>query len=437
MYEDFERGVAAAGRLAQGDSVREVIDVGDPRAWLGLDVGVREDEYSLPSPVVLREWTSGIGRALTAVLRGTEQLTEPRLAIALCHRDGRIRQAALGRVAGHPVLLPLVVIRCADWAGPVRERARKRLAEALDADAAVALAPLILLIGGRGRGAYAVDLLDEVLHRAPREHLASLCSSTDRTVRRFAYRLAVEKGLLSPAELARAAARDTDTVVQILCADAALAAVAKDGRYEKILEPLLCARNPRARSAGVTALRAAGRPERAVEFLGDRSAVVRACARYVVRQHGIDPLPLYRAWCSAAEPVPGAVIGLAECGGRADAELLWPLVAHPAPGVRVRAVAGLRVLDVADVRRLRPLLDDPAAGVVREVAAALLPSAVQLPPEWLVERLGDGRPRHVRVAAFRLLDARGGSIRRRAAEALLDDPDVKLRGWAERSVQRG
>jgi hypothetical protein len=105
--------------------------------------------------------------------------------------------------------------------------------------------------------------------------------------------------------------------------------------------------------------------------------------------------------------------------------------------VRVRAVAGLRVLDVADVRRLRPLLDDPAAGVVREVAAALLPSPVQLPPEWLVERLGDGRPRHVRVAAFRLLDARGGSIRRRAAEALLDDPDVKLRGWAERSVQRG
>jgi len=131
------------------------------------------------------------------------------------------------------------------------------------------------------------------------------------------------------------------------------------------------------------------------------------------------------------------VIGLAECGGRADAELLWTLVGHPTGAVRAQAVAGLRVLDVADVRRLWPLLDDPAAGVVRELTAALLPSAELVPEEWLTERLGAGWPRPVRGAAFRLLDARGGGVRRRAAEALSDDPDVKLRGWAEHAVKRG
>ncbi|WP_150134230.1 hypothetical protein [Streptomyces hyaluromycini] len=51
-------------------------------------------------------------------------------------------------------------------------------------------------------------------------------------------------------------------------------------------------------------------------------------------------------------------------------------------------------------------------------------------------RLAAGRARHARVAAFRLLDARGGLVRLRAAVALLDDPDVKLRGWAERSVRQ-
>lgn len=391
----------------------EKTDVRDPLAWLRLDEALRRAPYAPADPAV------------------------PELAITLCHWDGRIRQAALEQAAGRPVLLPLVVIRCADWVEQVRERARELLRAALDADTAVALAPLILLFGRRGRGAFAIELLDEVLRRASREQLAPLFIHPDRAVRRFVRRLTVEKGLLSPAELARAAAQDADTVVQNLCAEAALAAVAKTGDYDEVLGPLLGARNPRVRSAGVTVLRPAGRVELAVGFLGDRAPVVRACARYVVRQDGVDPLPLYRAWCAAAEPEPGAVIGLAECGGRADAELLWTLVGHPTGAVRARAVAGLRVLDVADVRRLRPLLDDPAAGVVREVAAALLPSAGLVPEEWLTERLGARWPRAVRVAAFRLLDARGGGVRREVAEVLLDDPDVKLRGWAEHAVKRG
>ncbi|MFF3735220.1 hypothetical protein ACFYXM_34380 [Streptomyces sp. NPDC002476] len=432
MHKDTRDGTVAAVRLAGGAPLRGTLDVDDPGDWLALDAGVRqvawyrsqlrpEWEHSAPLPVDLT------------------QLGESRLALALCHRDGRIRQEAVRWSTRYPGLLPLIVIRCADWADPVRERARQLLREVLDVDTAVGLAPLILRVGRRGRGAFGVEVLGEVLRRASHGQLAALFIAPDRIVRRFAYRLAVNGRLLRPAELARAAARDEDTVVQDLCAAAALTALRDDEAYENVLPPLLTARNPRARSAGVTALRRAGRSEQAESFLSDRSALVRACARYVVRQHGGDPTAWYRKRCTTPDdPVlpPGAVIGLAECGNRADAGLLWPLLAHPAAGVRARAVAGLRTLDCADTKQLRPLLDDPAAGVVRETALALLPSAKELPADWLLERTSPERPRHIRLAAFRLLDACDGVVALRAAVGLLEDPDVKLRIWAGQSVQR-
>jgi hypothetical protein len=324
----------------------------------------------------------------------------------------------------------------------VREHARRLLHEALDVDAALGLASLVLRVGRRDRGAFGVEMLDRVLRHASRGRLAVLFADPDRVVRRFAYRLAVERRLLRPAELARAAVRDQDTVVQDLCATAALTELTAHGdedAFENVLPPLLSARNPRTRSAGVTALRRAGRAQEAWPFLSDRSALVRACARYVVRQQGGDPEAWYRKRCAAPDDPavpPGAVIGLAECGNRADAGLLRPLLTHPAAGVRARAVAGLRALDCVDAQRLWPLLDDPAAGVVRETATALLPSARELPADRLWERTGPERPRHVRVGAFRLLDARGGIVALRTAVGLLDDPDPKLRTWAAQSVQR-
>ncbi|MGC4917083.1 hypothetical protein, partial [Streptomyces albogriseolus] len=373
--------------------MREALGGAEAGDWLVLDAAVREVAWYRSR--LLPEWehTDSLPAELT-------HLGESRLALALCHRDGRVREAAVRRSARCPGLLPLIVIRCADWAEPVRERARELLREVLDARTAVDLAPLILRVGCRDRGAFGIELLEEVLGRASRGRLTALFDHPERTVRRFGYRLAVGHRLLGPAELAHAAARDQDTVVQDLCATAAVTSLRDEGgAYDEVLTPLLTARSPRTRSAGVTALRRAGRPKQAEVFLVDRSALVRACARYVVRQHGGDPAPWYRERCAAPDDPglpPGAVIGLAECGDRADAGLLWPLLAHPAAGVRARAVAGLRALDLADAQRLRPLLDDPAPAVVRETTAALLPSAKQLSAGWLLERSGPGRPRHVR-----------------------------------------
>ena len=432
MLENSEHGTAATMRLAGGAPLRGTLDVADPSDWLALDEGVRKMAWHRAR--FLPEWEH-----FAPLSADLTQLGESRLALALCHRDGRVRQEAVRQSARYPELLPLVVIRCADWADPVRERARQLLGEALDVDSALDLAPLILRVGRRGRGDFGVDVLGQVLRRASHGQLGALFADPDRMARRFAYRLAVEGRLLRPAELARVAARDEDTVVQDLCATAALATLGEEDVYEDVLLPLLSAHNPRTRSAGVTALRRAGRSEQAESFLSDRSALVRACARYVVRQHGGDPAAWYRERCTAPEDLdvpPGAVIGLAECGNRADADLLWPLLAHPVAGVRARAVAGLRALDCADAKQLRPLLDDAAAGVVREAAVALLPSVKQLPVDWLLERTGSERPRHIRIGAFRLLDARGGIVALRVAVGLLEDPDDKLRTWAGQSVQR-
>ncbi|MDQ0760154.1 hypothetical protein [Streptomyces canus] len=431
MRGSIWNGAQAAVRLAKGTALREAMfDVADPAVWIALDDAVRHRARSSADGTWLPAW------------QRTEQgltLTDGQLALGLCQRDGRIREWALGEVAERPGLLPLVVIRCADWAEPVRDRARTRWAEAVTVETAVALAPLALRIGIRYRGDFALGLIDKVLRSADREALLPLLTHTDRAVRRFAHRLAVEEGFLSPAELARGAARDEDTVVQGLCAEAALAAVAEGDADDDVLEPLLAARNPRARSAGVTALRRAGRGERAFGFLGDRAAVVRACARYVVRQSGGDPVQWYRRRCAEAGDAAlsaGVVSGLAECGDRRDAEVLWALTSYPDPVVRARAVGGLRALDVLDVPRLRALLDDPAPGVVREATLALVPSARMLDDGWLLERLAVERARETRVSAFRLLNAHGGLVRLRAAVALVDDPDDKLRHWARQSVQR-
>ncbi|MGW5680259.1 hypothetical protein ACWEV4_35280, partial [Streptomyces sp. NPDC003860] len=63
-------------------------------------------------------------------------------------------------------------------------------------------------------------------------------------------------------------------------------------------------------------------------------------------------------------------------------------------------------------------------------------SAKELPSVWLLERTSSEWPRHIRIGAFRLLDARGGTMALRAAVGLLEDPDTKLRTWAAQSVQR-
>ncbi|WP_369143221.1 hypothetical protein [Streptomyces sp. R44] len=446
---------AAATRLAGGTPLTSAIDTSDATAWTGLDLAVRELARFRPSPPPDHARATGrrfrwrwdaLLPSLSPSRRGPEEPEpdepepeepepeEPELPLALCHPDGRIREAALRRAAGLPAptlrpLLPLVAIRCADWAEPVREPARDLLRAALPGvgpDTIVVLTAVVLRITARRYGEAARTMVEAALREAPGPVLDALLTDGDRAVRRLAYRIAVERRHFSPERFAAAAAADPDGVVQDICADGAVAGVGPE-TGDEVLLPLLRSPYSRVRAAGVTALRRAGRPGEAEGFLADRSPMVRACARYVLRQYGTETAPLYRALCGGGSVPPAAPLGLAECGAHEDAALLWDLTEHPHPGVRAHAVAGLRLLDATDGARLLPLLDDPAPGVVRETVTALVPWTDRLPRAELSARLGTEHPRHVRVGAFRLLVAHGGPELREIAWSLIDDAEPKLR----------
>ncbi|MFD3439312.1 hypothetical protein ACFWU3_17585 [Streptomyces sp. NPDC058685] len=406
---DVSAGQRAAARLAGGARPADAWNGEDPAAWLALDLGVR---------------SSGRNGY------GTDDAAHARPEIALCHGDGRRRRAALVEAAGDTALLPLVAIRCADWAEPVRETARDLLSAALACDPGTVLrtlTPLVLRLGGREQGRWARDRFEEALRGQPYAVTARLLESGDRATRRLAAGILLDAHALGAVELAGRAAVERDTALAGRWADAAVATMdAAD--HDEVVAVLLGSRLPSVRSAGVTSLHRTGRGADAASWLTDRSGLVRACARWALRQSGTDPHAVYRGLCAdPATVTPGAAIGLAECGDNADADPLTTLARHPDGAVRARALAGLRLLDATRTQLMRDLLDDPHPGVVREASLALLPSAGTLPEAWLRERLAPGRARASRIAAFRLLSAQGGTAALRAAVDLLADEDATLR----------
>ncbi|MER7682302.1 hypothetical protein [Streptomyces sp. NPDC096934] len=400
-------------QLAAGVALDQALDVRNPDSWIRLDLAVRE--LARRQPELFHSNASPSGRRLNwppdaALPTVTWQRTpgDTELALALCHPDGRIREAALDHAEERRALLPLVVIRCTDWAAPVRERARALLTKTPPHRLA-AHAALTLRISRRPQGRFVQELLTEELRTGSTSQAEALLDSDDRATARLAYRIAVERRLLPAARLAQTAARHHDVVVQDLCAEAAVATLTAGSSddFTNVVVPLLKSGQPRVRSAGVTALRRAGRHADAEPYLTDRSAVVRACARWVLRQGDVEPAPMYRVLCADPTARPAAAVGLGECNVPEDAHLIRALLAHPVPCVRAYALAGLRALDAVRVEDVRPLLDDPSAAVVRQATAALLPRADHLPQELLRGLLTEQRPRHQRIAAVRLLRAVG------------------------------
>ncbi|MFD5510089.1 hypothetical protein ACFWIB_20235 [Streptomyces sp. NPDC127051] len=441
-----EEGRAAAEGLLRGErlGIGGVHRPDQPVSWIAFDAEIRRGHF---------RWDVAPRAA-------------DRIEVRLCHPDGRIREAAL--LAPKPPL-PLVAIRCTDWAPAVRERARQVLAGALAADPArtlIHLTPLVLGLARREQGRWARDLFEKVLGaedpvlspwwrpardarwwrpgrdartmtgEQPDTVLGWLRRSGDLPTRRFATRITLDAGLFGVRELARRAGEERDPATARLWADAALAALAGDGPDDEAIDALLRGHIPMVRAGGVTALRRAGRHAEAVGHLADRSGLVRACARWLVKQGGGDPYAHCRALVEDPARVSGyAVTGFAECARRADAPLLRGLLDHPTGAVRAAAVAGLRALEATDVDLLRPLLDDPSAAVAREASVSLAEVAARLPAEWLLERIAPDRPAHTRRAAYRVLHARGGVIGLRASVELLTDADPALRRIAAQRVQ--
>jgi hypothetical protein len=386
---------AAAGR-EPSDEVLAMLSVAGAKTWIGLDRALR-------TPAVT------YGAETTGAKVGL--LADERLSclVAACSRDGRWRESAVASLAMRTdgLLLPVLVVRTADWVPEVGERARRSLAAALrsaDTPALLAAASVAVAIGSWVRGGHAVEAVAGTLRAAPDEVLASARGHQDVGMRRLAYRLWLESGCSRHEDVMHAALREQDGLCRLLCAQWLVAEAVRDRRVD-VLEGLLEGGGAKVGIEALTALVKLGRHEAGAAHLAHRSAMMRATAQWAVRRADRSAAAIYRN-ALAADPPAGRtralVAGLGECGTHQDLDVLLPFLEHPSPRARAEAVRAVRRLG-GSLTRIAGMLADPAPVVVRAVKQALRSEPDAVPAERLWELLAADAPPHVRLGAYEQL----------------------------------
>lgn len=387
-------------------------------------------------PALLLRLDSFIRRESWYSTRPVPSLTEVdpvALALAASHADGRIRERAVRRMLNqpYPEMMPFLVLRTSDWVRQVREPACAGLAVLLHENpllTTVASVRTALLVNRRQRGSFAHGQLRASLSAESGTALSeTLLMAPEAVVRRFALDTTTRR--LRLRDLAALAESDPDRQVRARAAEAAARQAVWTDQVE-LLHRLARNRHAEVRTTALTGLMRTGSPQDVVPFLDDPSALVRALAREAARRTGADSLAYYRAAVQAAEPQVGAIGGLAETGTQADGPLLTALLDNPAPQVRVHALRALRNLDAVPVPQAMVLLRDGSTAVVKEAAAALAPSAAQLPADLLWDMLTDPQRPAVRRAGYRLLNRHDRPTALRAALVLSGDPHPRLAAQA-------
>ena len=400
-------------------------------------------------------------RVIAAVARSTGTSPSPDerapagLFLAAMAGDGRLRDRAVAAIAADPApeLVPVLALRCGDWVGAVRERARAAMVRLLaDPRYLRAVLPTAAYTAGRMRGRWVMDQVRTALAAAFDEVGPSLIGSRDAIERRVAYEVGAEQHRWGYDDLLRFALREPDPAIRSRTAEAAAAEAERRGDVGA-LRTLAGARFAQVRILGLVGLARLGRDADVAAAITDPAPLVRAYAR----SRATDAAARYREMLTspAGAISPGttpagagppdttplnarptarvaAVAGLGEVGGYADEALLAPLLDDADPRIRAAAVHALAALDCVPVARVVPLLRDPAAGVVREAAEALRPYRRLVPGDLPWELLADPRP-ELRRAGYRLLNGRDRGTRLRAALRLAADADPALarRGLAD------
>ncbi|MFC1443157.1 HEAT repeat domain-containing protein [Streptacidiphilus sp. N1-10] len=432
--------IGLADALAVLESVADLRGL-PPAWWIDFDQAVRTGSAW---------WTvraSETNDRLHALLPGGWQW-----AVSVCSRDGLKREAALleDRLPhGHPALLPLLVVRCSDWAPPVRHRAEQRLARAL-ADAAPGDLGLACATAWacqpRSRGAVAVRLTADRLPDAGPALWPALFAFPDHRTRRRALAEAPQHLAVSQDQFVALALTDPDVTVARGAAERILLQCVPPldapltSSAEMVVRQLLLARIPQVRAAAVTVLRRGQRPDLAVPLLLDRSTLVRQTARWVVRSHGQDPAAqcrnlLARASADALAGA-GAVQGLAECGDASDVPWFRVQLGSPRPKARaaaLRALTSLAPLTTADLLAL--LEHDHSPSVGRAVVEALTATAHPLPHTRLRHWLAPTQRPELRRRAITLLRASDAWTRLATDLQLITDPDPDTARAAESDLR--
>lgn len=391
--------------------------------WLALDVVARKSWWYAPG------WTHALRHQLSKSEPGTLSLI-----VGSFHPDGYIREACVAILTERReiVATQAVAVRTADWVEQVRDRARIAIEQRLsrgDPQQLLAASPIGLAMSARHQGTWLAALTQSRIRDGSGPELAAALASNDRRTRRIAFSAAIERDEISLEPLISAAGTDSDMVIRRDCARAAVVK-ARAANATRDLQRLLTSGTAYVRAEAVAALATQGDVQPAIDALVDRSPVVRSQAQTAARRAGHEPVAHYRRLLRDGQPAPAVIAGIGETGDSFDIPDLVRLLGHPTGHGRAEAVRALRRLNAATVERVGGLLTDPSAAVTRQVVKAIEKDVRKLDSKALAELTGKERPRHMRVAAFRLLHEHGPWTRLATDLRLVDDLDPSIRARA-------
>lgn len=274
------------------------------------------------------------------------------LFVASCDYDGYLREYALRAFADWPgrVAMAAALIRCGDWADPVRRVAENLLDSLLqrEPERLFELIELALSMRGRERYAHAWSALVEPQLHAPRhaERLWRATASASPQVREYAYAAAVATGARSAADACIAALDDPHPRI----AGAALAQAQTLLAPAQLDRELRLTRRRRVPALRRDALRLAARVdapslrESLDDAMFDRSTGPRRVAAYLLRERfGEEPRRMWREALEAGDSARAriALTALSECALPEDEAMLMPWLSQASSRLRLLALRGL------------------------------------------------------------------------------------------------
>ncbi len=308
------------------------------------------------------------------------------------HRSGYVREHAcmeLTQRCTAAEALPWLLLRMNDWVPQVRELAGNAVRDLLTQEHVavwLGMLPLVGRLEGQGRAdhRWIVEGARALLARPEsRAVLRTALGAKDVGTRRAVYEVALGLPLEERVEFIAAAGMSKDPVIRLRAAQQVLENAAFEGRGE-LLTRLRTDHFVAVRRVALYAmLRESPGEARAwlVRCLLDGHASIRHAARFYLKDQAdrwekdaegtVVPREVYLAEIGrkGKETLAAAIAGLGECGERGDAAMLTPFADDPRPAVAHEAVGAVGTLD-RDHRQ-----------------------------SWLIEKMGDGRPRVAREAA--------------------------------------
>lgn len=363
------------------------------------------------------------------------------LSLALCAWDGHERELAVRTVPLRRGSLGVILIRCVEWVGPVRDAALARVSEATRAD----LISLLRLCDGLSRmreRAEPLAALLEVLLDEPtiRQGLDGYTWSE----RRIAWRRLAALGAVRADDVRDRLLPAADEQLRSIAAERL--AVLPDEEQIAVAQRLLDDPVARISRAALTAL---------IDRLDERSAIeqglcsrgpARTRAQALARLTGLDARAFYRERLRRDPDHHIALLGLLQIADRSDLEVVLERLDDPRRAVRITALRALTRIDLPSAR-CRAIELFHAGGSGRETRAAgrvfeghtLTTSEIRAMESIAMDpaRPPDQRRRALTaMGSSRWVHLRAVLLLRQppASSALRATADQHLRAWTSRSA---